>query len=90
LTPATVVGGTSVNGTVALECDSADDVVVTLSSSIPSAAQPTPSITIPHGATAGTFTVTTSAVTATKKPAIKATTSSDAQSKTKKLVMNPS
>ena len=48
LTPVTVVGGTSVNGTVTLECDAPDDVVVTLSSSIPSAAQPSPAtVTIP-------------------------------------------
>ena len=62
---------------------------VTLSSSSP-VAQPTPSITIPHGATSGTFTVTTSAVTATKKPTIKGETVPDAQSKSKKLVVNPS
>ena len=90
LTPATVVGGASVNGTVTLECDAAPgDVVVTLSSSLPSVAQPTPTITIPSGQASGAFTVTTSAVTATKKPAIKAETVSGAQNKSKKLVVNP-
>ena len=90
LTPATVIGGTTVNGTVTIECDAQDDVVVTLSSSIPSAAQPSPAtVTIQPGQTSGTFTVTTSAVTATKKPTIKAETVPDAQSKSKKLVVNP-
>ena len=90
MTPATVVGGASVNGTVTLECDAAPgDVVVTLSSSLPSVAQPTPTITIPSGQASGAFTVTTSGVTATKKPAIKAETVSGAQNKSKKLVVNP-
>jgi len=91
LTPSTVVGGNSVAGTVSLECDTAPgDVVVTLSSSIPSVAQPSPTtVTIPHGAMSATFSMTTSAVTATKKPTIKAETVPGAQSKSKKLVVNP-
>jgi WD40 repeat protein len=90
LTPATVAGGSPVSGTVTLECDAAPgDVVVALSSSIPSVAQPTPTITIHAGEATGPFTVTTSIVTATKKPTIEAETVPHAQSKSKKLVVNP-
>jgi WD40 repeat protein len=86
-----VTGGTSVEGGFTLECAAGpDDVVVTLSSSIPSAAQPTPAtLTIPHGSLAGKFTVTTSTVTATKKPAIKGKTTPDALMKSKVLTVNP-
>jgi hypothetical protein len=91
LSATAVTGGTSVDGGVTLECAAGpDDVVVTLSSSIPSAAQPTPAtLTIPHGSLAGTFEVTTSPVSATKKPAIKGKTTPDALMKSKTLTVNP-
>jgi WD40 repeat protein len=91
LSAATVKGGTSVDGGVTLECAAGpDDVVVTLSSSVPSAAQPAaPTLTIPHGSLTGAFSVTTSAVTATKKPAIKGKTTPDALTKSKTLTVTP-
>jgi WD40 repeat protein len=91
LSAATVKGGASVDGSLTLECAAGpDDVVVTLSSSVPSAAQPAaPTLTIPHGSLTGAFTVTTSAVTATKKPAIKGKTTPDALTKSKTLTVTP-
>jgi trimeric autotransporter adhesin len=60
-----VRGGTTVSGTVTLECPAAPGAVaVSLTSSNSAVAQPTqPSITLPAGATTGTFSVRTTAVT---------------------------
>jgi hypothetical protein len=60
-----VRGGTTVSGTVTLECPAAPGAVgVSLTSSNSTVAAPTqPNITLPAGATSGTFSVRTSAVT---------------------------
>lgn len=91
LSPSPVIGGSPVAGGVTLECKAGPgDVFVNLSSSIPAAAQPgVAGITIPEGGTQGTFTVTTSQVSKTKKPAIGAATVDGAVSAQKKLVVNP-
>ena len=64
LSSSRVRGGTTVSGTVTLECPAAPGAVaVSLTSSHAAVAQPTqPSITLPAGATSGTFAVTTTAV----------------------------
>jgi hypothetical protein len=85
-----VTGGTSVDGTVKLECNAAPgDIVVGLSTNKPLVAQPTPTITIPQGSSTGAFTVTTSPVVSTAKATIGASTNPDAVSTTKKLTVNP-
>ena len=89
LTPNPVTGGSGVTGTAALECGAAPgDIVVTLSSSRPSAAQPAaPSLTFPAGTVSLPFGVTTSAVAASTSATIKA--SANGITKSKKLVINP-
>ena len=88
--PATVIGGATASGTVTLECNAPGDIVVNLSSSIPSAAHPTmDAITILDGTASGNFVVATTPVTATKKPSIKAATLPDAQTKSKTLTVTP-
>jgi probable HAF family extracellular repeat protein len=64
LSPSPARGGTLVGGTIALECPAAPGAIaVSLTSSNPSVAAPTQSsITIPAGASSGTFTVRTSSV----------------------------
>ena len=60
LSQTTVVGGTPVTATVSLTSSApAGSVVVWLSSDNPTAATVPPSVTVPAGATAATFTVTT-------------------------------
>jgi uncharacterized repeat protein (TIGR01451 family) len=73
LSPNPAVGATSVTGTVQLECVAGPgDVTVALTSSSNSVAQVPSSMTIPAGATSGTFAITTSNVTSTKSSTIKA------------------
>jgi hypothetical protein len=75
LSPNPVKGGQSASGTVFIECAApAGGLPVTLSSTVPTVATPAAvKITIPAGATRGTFTTTTKAVTATKYAYITAT-----------------
>ena len=89
LTPNPVTGGSSVTGTVLLPCPAGPaDVVVSLASTKPSAAQPAaPTVTVLHDAKSSTFTVNTSAATAVAKPAIKSTAGGVTKSKT--LTVNP-
>jgi probable HAF family extracellular repeat protein len=65
LSPSTVRGGTSVNASIVLECPAVPGAIaVSLTSSNASVAAPTQSsITIPVGATTGSFSIKTSAVT---------------------------
>ncbi len=72
LSPTSVVGGSPSTGTVTLDLPAAPgNVTVNLTSSIGAATVPA-SITIPVGETVGTFTVSTTVVTATKSAVIKA------------------
>ena len=89
LTPNPVTGGSSVTGTATLDCGAAPgNIVATLSSSKPSAAQPTaPSLTFPVGTASLPFSVTTSAVSVSTSATIKAT--ANGLAKSKKLVVNP-
>ncbi len=82
-------GGSVVTGTITLEAPAAPGaVVVQLSSSNPAAANPTVAcITIPAGATKGTFTITTSSVTKQTQVVITATT--PGRSKTGTLTLTP-
>ena len=90
LAPTSVKGGVGASGTVTLECDAPNDLVVNLSSSIPSVAQPAvAAITIPGGSNTGNFAIATTPVTAVKKPSIKAATVPDAQEKSKTLTVSP-
>ena len=86
-----VTGGTPVAGTVILECNAPPgDMIVTLTSTLPAAAQPAVAfLTVPAGSADGAFTVNTSHVTAVKKPKIAAETTPDASRKTKTLTVNP-
>jgi len=75
LSPGATAGGSSVTGTITLECPAAPGgVVVSLSSNNPTAASPTvPSVTIPAGETTASFTVQTSEVSSTTSLTIYAT-----------------
>jgi hypothetical protein len=89
LTPNPVTGGTSVVGTVTLDCGAQPaDLVVALSSSNPALAAPAvSSLVIPQGSDNATFDVTTAAVSAPTSATIKAAALGLAKSK--KLVINP-
>jgi peptidoglycan/xylan/chitin deacetylase (PgdA/CDA1 family) len=72
--PATVVGGNPSTGTVTLTGPApAAGVVVSLSSSNTSVARVPASVTVPGGSNSANFTITTSAVTSTRNPTIRAT-----------------
>jgi len=75
LSPNPVVGGNIVTATVTLDCtDAVHDTLVTLGSYNPTVAKPAvSSITIPKGTRTGTFSVTTSTVSAASTAKIKAT-----------------
>jgi probable HAF family extracellular repeat protein len=74
LSPNPAKGGATVSGTLTLECASPSNIVVSLTSTRSSVAAPTvTSITIPAGATTGSFSVRTSAVTANETATIYAT-----------------
>src|SRR5262249_35412702 len=64
LSPASVAGGTSSQGTVSLNFTAPSSVVVTLTSSNPAVAAVPASVTVPAGATGASFTVTTASVAA--------------------------
>jgi WD40 repeat protein len=84
----TITGGSPVTGTVTLECNATPgDIVVHVASSLPLVALPDATVTILHGTDSNTFNIATTAVTATKKPNITATTFADALSKAKKLIV---
>jgi WD40 repeat protein len=91
LSPGTITGGGSAIGTVRLECQAVPgDIVVNLSSTMPSVTQPeVAAITIAHGTAERTFTIASFPVTSTRKPTIAAATLPDALSKSKKLVVIP-
>lgn len=84
-----VVGPNPVTGAVTLECVApAGDIVVALSSSKPSVANPTmSSITIPAGSATGTFTVSTADVSQASTANIKAM--ANGVTKSVKLTVNP-
>jgi hypothetical protein len=89
LTPNPVSGGTSVAGTVRLDCGAQPaDLVVALSSSKPALAAPTvSSLVIPQGSDTATFDVTTAPVSAPTSATIKG--AALGITKSKKLVINP-
>ncbi len=75
LSPSTVLGGTSLTGLVTLDGPAnPGGEVVTLASSDPSASVP-PSLTIPAGASTGSFTINTTGVNTTTQSTISATAS---------------
>lgn len=83
LSKSSTKGGQNVIGTVTMARAASSDTVITLSSSIPSAASVPATVTIPAGSRTATFTVTTYAVTSTQNPVISATY--NAVTKTAKL-----
>jgi|SRR5579871_748625 len=89
LSPTTVVGGNAVSGAVTLEAPAAPgNITVNLSSTDPAVANPAvSSIIIPAGSLTGTFTVNTSAVSASTTVTIKA--SADGITKGKSLKVTP-
>jgi hypothetical protein len=89
LTPNPVSGGTSVAGTVQLDCGAQPaDLVVALSSSKPALAAPTvSSLVIPQGSDTATFDVTTVPVSAPTSATIKGAALGIARGK--KLAINP-
>lgn len=82
LTPTPVTGPNPVTGTVTLTCAApSGGLVIALSTNSSTVARPTvSSITIPAGATKGTFTVSTTDVTATKVVSITAATNGTTKS----------
>ena len=85
--PASIVGGNSSTGTVALSAAApAGGTVVTLSDNSSAASVPA-SVTVPAGATSATFTVTTTSVTASTSATISATLA--AVTRTAVLTVNP-
>ncbi len=89
LSASSVTGPSTVSATVTLECPAAPGpVVVTLSSSNPSAAQPAvATVTIPAGASVGTFEIAARDVAAVSYATIKAVAAGVA--KTVRLQVNP-
>ena len=89
LSPNPVIGGSPATGTITLECAAGPGPIeVTLWSTKPATAAPaSASIVMPVGAIALQFTVTTVPVTATVKPAIKA--SANGVTKSKALTVQP-
>jgi|SRR5579884_640456 len=89
ISPSSVVGGNSVNGTVMLESPAAPgSITVSLSSTDPAVANPAvSSITIAAGSQTGTFTVNTSHVAANTSVTIKA--SANGITKGKALTITP-
>jgi hypothetical protein len=86
---AAVSGGTSVVGTVRLDCGAQpDDLVVALPSSKPALAAPTvSSLVIPQGSDNATFGLTTAPVSAPTSATIEG--AALGITKSKKLVINP-
>jgi Subtilase family len=87
LNPASVTGGTSSTGTVTLSgAAPSGGIAVSLSSNASAATVP-PGVTVAYGATTGTFTVNTSAVTTPTSATI--TASYSGTTKTAALTVNP-
>jgi hypothetical protein len=82
LNPTTVEGGTSSAGTVVTDVSATDGAVMSLSSSNPAVASVPPTVTVPPNGFAGTFTVTTAAVSAPTTAVITATYNGDSRSAT--------
>ena len=82
LNPTTVEGGTSSAGTVVTDVSATDGAVMSLSSSNPAVASVPPTTTVPPNGFAGTFEVTTSAVSVTTTATITATYNGDSRSAT--------
>jgi probable HAF family extracellular repeat protein len=89
LSPNPATGGSTVNGTVTLECAApAGGIVVSLTSNNPTVAAPTvSSVTIPAGATTGSFSVRTTHPAASTNVSIYATVYG--VRKTQTLTVNP-
>jgi hypothetical protein len=89
LAPTAVIGGNAATGTVSLECAAAPAAItVSLSSNQPGVASPAvATITLPAGASSGTFIVNTTTVAATTSPTITATANGKAASRV--LSVNP-
>jgi hypothetical protein len=89
LVPNPVIGGASVAGTVTLQCPAGPgDVVVGISSSVPSVAVPvTPTVVVPAGTQTWPFGVTTFPVDRQRLPTISVTASGISKGKT--LTVNP-
>jgi hypothetical protein len=79
VTPNPVKGGSSMTGTVTLERPAPSNMTVTLRDSLTTATTPA-SVVVPAGQTSKTFTVTTTAVTATQKGTVTATLNGIAKS----------
>ena len=88
VSPTTVVGGTSAQGTLALTgAAPVGGFPVTLSSSSPATASVPGSVSVAQGATSASFTVTTSAVTASRPVTI--TASAGGTTRTATLTVTP-
>ena len=89
LVPNPVIGGTSVAGTVTLQCPAGPgDIVVSISSSIPSVAVPVaPTVVVPAGTQTWPFGVTTFPVDRQRLPTISVTANGISKGKT--LTVNP-
>jgi hypothetical protein len=89
ITPTTLVGGGVSSGVVKLECKAAPGpILVEFGSTLPAVASTTvPSVLIAAGAQTAPVTVTTSPVTATKKPKI--TAAANGVTKSKTLTVTP-
>ncbi|MEY2458982.1 MAG: hypothetical protein QOG30_812, partial [Acidimicrobiaceae bacterium] len=73
INPTTVEGGSASSGTVIVSTAAPQTTVIALSSSNPAVASVPASVTLPAGGFTGTFTITTSAVTASTAVVITAT-----------------
>jgi hypothetical protein len=82
LNPTTVEGGTSSAGTVVTDVSATDGAVMSLSSSNPAVASVPSTVTVPPNGFAGTFTVTTVAVSSPTTAVITATYNGDTRSAT--------
>ncbi|MDX6537005.1 MAG: hypothetical protein QOD37_1346, partial [Gaiellales bacterium] len=87
INPSTVAGGNASSGTVVVSVAAPETTVVALSSSNPAVASVPASVTVPTGGFTGTFTITTSAVSASTTVVITATF--NGASKTGTLTVTP-
>lgn len=86
LTPSSVVGGNTVQGTVTLSAAAPTATTVSIASSSTRASVPA-SVTVPAGASSATFNITTTSVTSTSSATISATLNGASRSAT--LTINP-
>jgi hypothetical protein len=87
INPAAVAGGDASSGTVVVSAAAPSTTVIALSSSNPAVASVPASVTVPTGGFTGTFTITTSAVSASTAVVITATF--NGASKTGTLTVTP-